>query len=371
MSVTGLYIHVPFCFSKCDYCGFYSIVPQESYVINRYLDHLKKYIDKWFKLDYISKNIKTIFIGGGNPTMLGLKGIRFLIETIADHLDLEQIEEITIETNPETLSEDIAGYLAEIPQIRLSMGIQRLQNDELILLGRNARINSVIRALDTAFNSFDNISADFILGVPNCPSIASELQKLIEDYPFKHISAYFLSVEENTPLQRKVDDGKLQDPNDIGPEEMFAVAEVLEKHGFEHYEISNYAKPGYRCKHNLGYWNNDDYIGFGPAAVSCINNIRYSEVPCLDKWLNGTSPEKEELSLIDQRNEYLMLHLRLLIEGLDLDVFEKKYGLQKEDFYKNLNRHISSGELIKKDNIICLSNLGMVMANDVISDLFQ
>ena len=370
MSVNSLYIHVPFCFSKCDYCGFYSIVPKETYYINRYLDHLKKNIDSWFKLDYIPKNIKTIFIGGGNPSMLGLKGIRSLIDMVFDHLDREQIEEITIETNPETLTEDIVGYLSEIPNIRLSIGIQRLQNEELALLGRNARVGSVIRALDMAFSAIDNISADFILGVPNCHSIAKDLQGLIEDYPFKHISAYFLSVEEGTPLQKKVDSGLLQNPDDIGPEEMFEVAEALQKHGFEHYEISNYAKEGYRCKHNIGYWKSEDYIGFGPSAVSCIDHIRYSEVPCFEEWLNGINPEKEILSAVDQRNEYLMLHMRLLTDGLNLDDFEKKYGVQKESFYINLNRHISAGEVIQEGNTIRLTSLGTVMANSVISDLF-
>ena len=370
MSVKGLYIHVPFCFSKCDYCGFYSIVPQETYVVNRYLDYLKKNIDKWFKLDYIPKNIKTIFVGGGNPTMLGLKGIKNLVDILSDHLDFEEIEEITFETNPETLTDDIVGYFSEIPKIRVSIGIQRLQDEELILLGRNTRINKVIRALDKAFSNLINISADFILGVPNCPSIGSELQKLIEDYPFNHISAYFLSVEEGTPLQKKVDMGKIQNPNDIGPEEMFDVSEVLNKHGYKQYEISNYAKKGFRCKHNLGYWEAEDYVGFGPSAVSCIDHIRYSEVPCLESWLNGAKPEKEVLSLLDQRNEYLMLHLRLLEDGLDLNTFEKKYGIQKEEFYINLNRHISAGELIQEGTIVKFTKLGIVMANRVISDLF-
>lgn len=370
MSVKSLYIHVPFCFSKCDYCGFYSIVPKESYFINRYLDYLKKNIERWFKLDYIPKDIKTVFVGGGNPTMLGLKGIKELIDIISNHLDLEQINEITFETNPETLTEDIIGYLSEIPKIRLSIGIQRLQNEELMLLGRHARTNSIIKALDYTFSAINNVSGDFILGVPNCPSIATDLQKLISDYPFKHISAYFLTLEEGTPLQKRVLEGKLQNPEDIGPEEMLEVEEVLNKNGFEHYEISNYAKKDFRCKHNLSYWETDDYIGFGPAAVSCINNIRYSEVSNFEKWLNGFSPDKEILTKENQRNEYLMLHLRLLTDGLNLDDFEKNFGYQKEEFYKNLNHHISNGEIIQKGRTIILSSLGIIMANSVISDLF-
>ena len=151
---------------------------------------------------------------------------------------------------------------------------------------------------------------------------------------------------------------------------MFEVEEVLKNHDFEHYEISNYAKPGYRCKHNLGYWENEDYIGFGPSAVSCINHIRYSEVSCFEKWLTNTPPEKEILSINDQRNEYLMLHLRLLTDGLNLETFEQKFGLQKEEFYINLNRHISSGELIQKEKKIYLSSLGVIMANNIISNLF-
>ena len=371
MTVSALYIHVPFCFSKCDYCGFYSIVPRETYLIDRYLDNLEKSIERWFQQVFIPKDIKTVFIGGGNPTMLGLKGIRRIMAMLIDHLDMNRVEEITFETNPETLTEDIVGYLAEFHQIRVSMGIQRLQNNELELLGRNARINSVVRALDIAFDGLTNVSADFIMGVPKCRSIGNDLQKLVSDYPFKHISAYFLSVEDGTPLQQKVDAGKLQNPDDIGPEEMFDVAEVLKNAGFEHYEISNYARPGYRCKHNLAYWENLDYIGFGPAAVSCIDNVRYSEIACFEQWLNGVAPEKEILSLKDQRNEYLMLHLRLPVDGLDLDVFEKRFGVQREDFYINLNRHVMTGEVILEGRRIRLSDLGIVMANDIISDLFQ
>ncbi len=370
MSVTSFYIHVPFCFAKCDYCGFYSIIPQEKYMIDRYLDYLKKNIDRWFKLDYIDKNIKTVFIGGGNPTMLGLKGIKSLVEIISEHLNLDNVEEITFETNPETLSEDIVKFLSEIPKIRLSIGIQRLQNDELILLGRNARIVSIVKALDSAFSYINNINADFIIGVPNCKSIGSELHKLLSDYPFKHLSAYFLTVEDDTPLKKRIDEGKLQNPDDIGPEEMFDVADVLTNHGFEHYEISNYAKNGYRCRHNLNYWEGMDYIGFGPAAVSCINNIRYSEVPCFEEWLNGIPSEREKLSFTDLRNEYLMLHLRLLIDGLNLELFEEKFGNQKEGFYRSLKRSIESGEIIQENSIIRLSQLGIVMANRIISDLF-
>ena len=252
----------------------------------------------------------------------------------------------------------------------ISIGIQRLQNNELELLGRNARINSVIRSLDRAFESINNINGDFILGVPNCPSIAPELKKLVSDYPFKHISAYFLTVEEGTPIYRKVESGKLQNPDDIGPEEMFDVEEVLKESGFEHYEISNYSKPGYQCRHNLGYWEAEDYVGFGPSAVSCINKVRYSAVSCFEQWLNGIQPEKENLTDADLRNEYLMLHLRLLIEGLNLNLFEKRFGFQKEEFYLNLNRHIQAGELVKECEIVHLTSLGVIMANSVISDLF-
>lgn len=370
MTVTALYIHIPFCFSKCDYCGFYSIVPKESFFINRYLDHLESSIDNWFRKSPVEKHIKTIFVGGGNPTMLGIKGIRRIMAILMDHLDINEVEEITFETNPETMSEEIAGYLSEFPQIRISMGIQRLQDSELELLGRNARIGSVIKALDIVFSNISNVSADFILGVPSCKSIGNDLFRLLGDYPFKHISAYFLTVEEGTPMQKKIDAGKLQDPEEIGPEEMFDVIEVLKKFGFEHYEISNYAKPDYKCKHNLAYWENKDYVGFGPSAVSCIDNVRYSEQACFEQWLNGARPEKEILSKKDQRNEFLMLHFRLLTQGLDLNLFEKKFGLQNELFYQMLNRHISSGELIQKGSTIRLSELGLVMANSIISDLF-
>lgn len=370
MNITGLYIHVPFCSSKCDYCGFYSIVPKENYFKDRYLNHLEKTLQSRLCSQYLPKNIKTIFVGGGNPTMLGLNGTRRIVEVIFDSVDMSQIEEVTFETNPETLTKDIIDFLSEIPKIRISVGIQRLQDSELELLGRRARINSVISALDNAFSKIENISADFIMGVPNCPSIASDLRKIINDYPFKHISAYFLTIEEGTVMQRKVYEHKLQDPNDIGPEEMFDVMAVLKSAGFEHYEISNYAKTGYRCKHNLAYWESEDYIGFGPGAVSCMDSMRYCEVADFEKWLMEVPPSKEVLTAKDRRNEYLMLHMRLLSDGLNLDLFERKFGLQNEEFYINLNKHISLGEVFLDGRTLKLTKLGIIMANSVISDLF-
>lgn len=248
--MSALYIHVPFCLSKCGYCAFYSKVPGKD-DIALYLNKLRKEAKEHILPG--AKDYETIFIGGGNPSALGLAGIEQIIEIISENIDLAKVKEFTIETNPETLSIEIIDFLAQINNIRISMGVQRLQDNELKILGRNAVMNSVYSALDKVFNKIQNVSCDFILGVPGCNTISESLSSFLIKYPLKHVSAYFLGVEENTPLYEAVLNKKMADPDEIGPGEMFDVKKVLADAGFLHYEISNYAKPGYECKHNLNY----------------------------------------------------------------------------------------------------------------------
>jgi len=248
---TGLYVHVPFCLSRCDYCGFYSTVPGA--------DSVEQYLPRLQQESEVARAcshgpVKTVFIGGGNPTTLGLTGIRKLFSLLEPWLTASRPEEITLETNPETLTAELVDYLATVDGIRLSMGVQRLQDDELALLGRRARLDSVNRALDIACSRLNNVGIDLILGVPGCPSLADDLAALLRRFDVQHVSAYFLTVEEGSRLQRRILSGELPDPAETGPEELFAVRETLKNNGFEHYEISNYARSGRRCRHNMNYW---------------------------------------------------------------------------------------------------------------------
>ncbi len=367
-AAAGLYVHVPFCFSRCDYCGFYSTIPAAG--------SLEQYL---LRLQHESEAarachpdpVKTVFIGGGNPTTLGLVGIKKMFSLLEPWLAGSRPEEITLETNPETLTAEIVDYLAGIEGFRLSMGVQRLKDTELALLGRRARLDSVHRALDMACSRLNNVSVDLILGVPGCPSLAENLAALLQRFEIQHVSAYFLTVEDDSPLQRRILNGELPDPSETGPEELFAVRETLKNHGFEHYEISNYARPDRRCRHNLNYWLAGDYVGLGPSAVSCHTDCRTTNPADLARWLAAAPPHVEKLSPVDRRNEFVMLSLRLVADGLDLAALESRFGQQPAEFFAGLTLQIAAGNLEKHGaGRVRLTDRGLAVADSVIAGLF-
>lgn len=364
---TGLYIHVPFCFSKCAYCGFYSLIP-ESGMLDAFLLRLEK--EAADRLPEYSGNIHTIFVGGGNPMCLGLSGLKRLIEILLRHVGADSIKEWTFEANPENLTPEIISLLKGLPGIRLSVGVQRLQDQQLQVLGRRARMREVNDALSLCEKNIENFGVDFILGVPDCDSLADELGVFLNNYSIKHFSAYFLSIEPGSVLQGMIERKEFPDPDTADPEELYRVEEVLAQVGFEHYEISNYARKDFRCLHNMNYWKPGDYIGLGPAAVSCEGALRSYNPPDLMRWLGEESPACEQLSSVDRRNEYLMLRLRLLQDGLNLSSFERRFGAQEEEFYSELLWHTQQGNLEKKENVVKLSKKGIIFADRIIADLF-
>ncbi|OGK06377.1 MAG: hypothetical protein A2W80_15380 [Candidatus Riflebacteria bacterium GWC2_50_8] len=364
----GLYVHVPFCLHKCDYCGFYSEVPGQSSV-DCYLTRLTGEAGERIHLPH--PKFTTVFVGGGNPTCIGLEKLKRLVDIIMPYLpDKSALQEWTFESNPETLTSEMVDFLATLPSIRLSIGIQRLNDHELSVLGRRASMDAVNRAMDMVFSRVQNVGGDFIMGVPGCPSLAGDLHNLVEKYPFNHVSAYFLTVEENTPMQRAVVSGLLPDPADIDATELYETRDVLVASGFEHYEISNYARPGFRCRHNLNYWRPGSYIGLGPAAVSSADDIRLSNVADLSRWLTNEAPALEKLSQKDRRNEHLMLRLRLLLDGLDIVDFERHFGRQADEFYATLSGQIDSGNLLRYDSLVRLTDQGLRIADEVMASLF-
>jgi oxygen-independent coproporphyrinogen-3 oxidase len=369
--LTLLYVHVPFCFSRCSYCAFYSQLPSEGDV-ERYLRGLEAEAERRLGEPFAAKKLRTVFVGGGNPTMLGARGLERFLAILGRFVAFDGLEEFSFETNPETLNAEVLRVLAAVPKLRLSMGIQRLHNAELAILGRNARMDAVYQALDLAFGVTSNVSGDFILGVPGCSSVALALAGLLKRFPLKHLSAYFLGVVEGTPMWEAVQRGQLEDPDEIGPEELYQVREALAALGFEHYEISNYALPGFECTHNMGYWLAEDYIGLGPSAVSCEGAERLSNVSDFEAWLAGAKPELETLDFAAQRNEFLMLHLRMLERGLDLNLFESRFGKQTAEFYASVTQQIKQGNLIidPENHTIRLSTPAIAFANSIISNLF-
>ncbi|HOY65346.1 MAG TPA: coproporphyrinogen-III oxidase family protein [Candidatus Ozemobacteraceae bacterium] len=364
----GLYLHVPFCLSKCGYCAFSSVVPSPG-SIDAWLDRLAGEITRALPAS-VGQAVRTVFIGGGNPTAIGAKPLARVLALLQHPLEQAKIEEWTVETNPETLTPEAAAVLEELPGLRLSMGLQRLHDDELRLLDRRGTAAAGRAAITLALLLTPRVGVDLILGVPGCPSLAAELARLIGEFPVQHVSAYFLSVEEGTPLSDRVREGRFPDPSEVGPEELFEVADVLGQAGFEHYEISNFARPAGRCLHNMNYWLGGEYIGLGPAAVGTQNDVRRSNPASLRDWLDGRAPGIEQLSPEDRFRETVMLRLRLVSDGLDLSWLEYRYGPLPEAFHLAVDSRVSAGMLIRNGPVIRLSPKGIAFANRVISELF-
>lgn len=364
----GLYIHVPFCLSKCGYCAFYSTLPTSD-LVTAYLARLEAELRT--EIDgRIRPRIRTVFIGGGNPTSIGPGYFDKLIRIVSQSITGAAVEEWTVETNPETLSGETATILRDIPGLRLSMGLQRLRDDELELLGRRGTLSSGREALARALSLTGRVGIDLILGLPGRPSLAPALSDLVREFPIEHVSAYFLTVEEGTPLAMRVSNGEFPDPADVGPDELFEVADALATAGFEQYEISNFARPGGRCRHNMNYWNGGEYIGAGPSAVGTRSGVRRTKFSPLTPWLSGAPDAVETLTQEDRFRETVMLRLRLVSDGLDLETLARTFGKPPQGFESAVDRQCRAGMLIRKGRIVSLSREGITLANRVIADLF-
>ncbi len=363
----GLYVHVPFCRAKCSYCGFFS-EPFADETSEVWLNHLFKELDQRLS-DEMRTRTKTLFVGGGNPTVLPTATFGRFVEGLQQRLTTSPITEWTFETNPETLTQEHLAMLRAVPGLRLSLGLQRLRDDELARIGRATTADSGIKALEKMFQITDNIGVDLILGVPGLPSAAHGLDRLLQRFPIAHVSAYFLTVEPGTPLARNVEAGRFPDPAECGPEELFEVRDVLRQHGLQQYEISNFARPGRECRHNLHYWHQGDYLGIGPAAVSTLENVRIANPESLQLWLRGDQ-QVERLSPLDRRREYLMLRLRLLQEGFSPSLYADAFEIPVAELVHNLERLVEKGDLLRTGDGYALSPSGMSFANRIIAELF-
>lgn len=364
----GLYIHVPFCKRKCGYCAFASASPGPGDV-DEWLRGVILELDRRLTPD-LAARVTTVFVGGGNPTSIGSAALTGLIETVSRRLSGAPLAEWTFETNPESLDGNCIEAFSRVPALRLSIGAQRLRDDEITGLGREGTVALVFRALERALDLTSRVGLDLILGVPGFPSLAPDLDTLLARFPVAHLSTYFLSAEPDTPLGEKVQEGIAQDPADEGPEELFEVSDLLARHGFEQYEISNFARHNERCRHNLLYWNGDEYLGIGPAAVSTIGDDRLTNPDTLSAWLAGTTPERETLDRETRRREYLMLRLRLLADGLDLTEYAHRFGPPSPSLREALHRQRVAGLLSETGATWRLTRSGLAIANQVIADLF-
>lgn len=371
-----IYLHVPFCTSRCIYCDFYSTT-QSATVRHEYVNAACAELAN--RKSYLAdRHIQSIYFGGGTPSQLQIKEIAILLDSINKHYDIDTNAEITLEANPDDVTPDFAHNLRNIGFNRVSLGVQSFNDQILKMLNRRhdaATAQDAVHTLQQA--GLDNISIDLIYGLPTqlLQDFSSDLQKAFS-LPIKHLSTYALSIEQGTLLQRKIQSNELAETDeDTFIAEYEIMMQQAHAHGFEHYEISNFALPGFASRHNSGYWNNTPYLGIGPGAHSFngTDERQYNE-PNLGKYISaaGVPPHTiEHLTLSDQFDEQVFTSLRTR-KGLSLKNLEKRFGKAWLEYLKRAaQKHISSGNLSLNNNTLCLTRKGIMTSNDIISDLMR
>lgn len=367
-----IYIHIPFCKSRCSYCDFNTYANRDE-LIDKYFDALLKEIERYSKRIKNEYSIKSIYIGGGTPSYVDSEYIERLMLSLKQ-FKLTKNCEITIECNPESLSEDKIERYKDCGINRFSLGIQCLDNDVLKTMSRIHNADQAVNAINNLKkHGINNISADLIIGFPgqSIEAVEKSINMLIA-LEIQHLSVYSLKVEENTLLRRMIDEKKVEVLDDSIDRDMYHMStQILESHGYMQYEISNFAIVGKESKHNMGYWLHTPYIGFGAGAFSYFDNNRFSNITdpqeYIDKVSNG---EKiiENIEIINKEElikEYMILRLRL-IKGLNTDDFENKFNMNIYDIYgKEIEGLINRGLIKEKDKEISLTTLGLDLANQV------
>lgn len=378
----GLYIHIPFCKQKCSYCDFCSYANKESF-IKRYIQCVLKEIIEVGnnnKIDFENGKddlflVKTIYIGGGTPSLIDSKYIVQIIEDIKLNFEIDEKAEITIEVNPGTVTLEKLEDYNKVGINRLSIGLQSTHEHLLKEIGR---IHTYLDFLDTfrfaREAGFENINVDLMIGLPNqtLEEVKDSIEEIVSMEP-EHISVYSLILEENTPLFKKVEEG-LELPNEDLERKMYwAVKQTLEQNNYIHYEISNFAKKGYESKHNLDCWNQKEYIGFGIAAHSYTNGIRYSNIENIEQYIKNYDEDKTEENLVfhekqdmeAMQKEYMLLGLRK-IDGVSIQEFKIKFVANSVFLYHSELEKLVNEELLEIDgDMIKLTNKGLDLANIV------
>lgn len=379
-----IYIHIPFCVRKCAYCDFLS-GPQDEGSRGRYVERLLDEICAYSNNMEVTKNyqVSTIFLGGGTPSVLSANQIARVFDVLNRIFDIVEGAEITIEANPGTVTREKLEAYKQCGINRISFGLQSTNNEELKLLGRIHTYEEFLESYQLAREcGFDNINVDLISAIPKqtLASWEETLSKVIALNP-EHISAYSLIVEEGTPFAMMYGEGCPREKELPGEEEERAIyyrtEEVLSQAGYRRYEISNYAKEGKECKHNLGYWERTDYLGIGLGASSLVDNTRYKNTDDLlyymehadrlDKIQEGV----EKLSVKEQMEEFMFLGLRKM-DGVSMTEFENVFGKTMEECYGNQLEHLIKKDLLeRKDDRIMLTKQGIDVSNYVFAEFLQ
>lgn len=370
MKEIGLYIHIPFCVAKCIYCDFLS-GPADYDARERYVKALCGEIENFAKEEGRVYEVKTVFFGGGTPSVLENELMEQILSTISKNFQVKRDCEFTIECNPGTVNYDKLRLYKDFGVNRLSFGLQSADDDELKRLGRIHSFSDFLESYELALRvGFNNINVDIMSGLMN-QTVESYLNTLNKVLPLKpaHISAYSLIIEEGTPLYSMYSAGNIVLPDEETERQMYYdTLRILSEYGYHRYEISNYAMKGHECRHNITYWRRGEYKGFGVGAASLLDNIRYANTTDMKEYLAGVKPVSEILTVEDCMAEFAFLGLRMM-KGIDTEEF---YGIFNRDFYDVYGdvvaEHTSKGLLDREGSRIKLTEKGIDVSNYVFSD---
>lgn len=370
--MSGIYIHIPFCRHKCFYCNFYSI------------NHLKRKEDVEktivaelsLRKDFLQDSlVETIYFGGGTPTLMGIKSLEHIINTIYQHFHVADEPEITIEANPDDLSFDFSQELRHLCN-RLSIGVQSFQDEELQLLGRLHNAETAKNAIQNVRRSgFDNISIDLIYGINNDMERFQKSVETVLAFSPEHLSAYALTCEPHTVLDTLVKRKQHFLASDEAIIDQYRyLIETLKDHHFHHYEISNFALSGYEARHNSSYWNGTPYLGVGPAAHSFSGKIRQWNIASVEQYVQAMESgkwtrESEELTEYMQYEELVMLRLRTS-KGVDIQEVNERFGVSiAQQLSQKAQKYIVTGDMVKQNGTYRIAEHAFLISDTIIADL--
>lgn len=372
--MAGIYIHIPFCKTRCIYCDFYSTTRSD--LKERYIHALCRELR--IRKDYLEgATIETIYFGGGTPSQLDEEDFRQVFATIEEVYGMEHCKEITLEANPDDLTEEYVTRLHRLPFNRISMGIQTFDDVTLKLLNRRHNAMQAIEAVDRCRRAgFENISIDLIYGLPGETDERWERDlKQAVSLNVEHISAYHLTYEEGTRIYELLQAHRIREVDEESSVRFFSVLiDTLDAAGYEHYEISNFCRPGKYSRHNTSYWKGIPYLGCGPAAHSFNTHTREWNVASLEEYMQGieTDRRKFETEYRDKTtcyNECIMTCIRTLW-GISLKYIEMEFGTEMWKYCMDMaTPYLESGKLKIQDNHLCLTREGIFISDGIISDL--
>lgn len=379
--MSGIYIHIPFCKQACHYCDFHfsTSMKKKDEMVLALVNEVQMRKNELLDCARSDKDavIETIYFGGGTPSRLQIEDLRLLIKSIYEYYNISENPEITLEANPDDLSEDYLIELSKMGINRLSIGIQSFFEDDLKMMNRAHNSAEARKCLELATQYFDNISLDLIYGIPGMSN--EKWKKNIEialSFGIPHISSYALTVEPKTALSKLIQTGKIAKPSDdLAQEHFFILVETLEANGFIHYELSNFGKENYFSRNNSAYWLGKKYLGIGPSAHSYDGISRSWNVSNNSTYLKSLAENKlpneiEILSITDRYNEYIMTGLRT-IWGVSLDRIATEFGNEYFDYLqKQAQKFINDDLLFLENKILKPTRKGKFLIDGIASDLF-